>query len=147
MTNSINEISLTYKNLKKEEIVINSSQKAHELLQEGWNKDDIELLETFKVIYMNNSNNAKGIVEHSKGGITGTIVDIRVIMATALKSLSVGLILAHNHPSGTLKPSKSDIALTKKIKQAAEYFDIKVLDHLIIIPGNKYFSFADEGIL
>ena len=143
----LNEISLTYKNLKKEEIVINTSLIANKLLQDSWNKGNIELVETFKVIYMNNSNKAKGIVEHSKGGITGTLVDVRVIMATALKSLSVGLILAHNHPSGTLKPSKSDIDLTNKIKQAAEYFDIKVLDHLIITPENKYFSFSDEGIL
>ena len=143
----LNEINLTYKNLNKNEVIIDSSFKANQLLHKSWNKNDIEFIETFKVIYMNNSNIAKGIVEHSKGGITGTLVDIRVIMATALKSLSVGLILAHNHPSGTLKPSQSDIALTNKIKQAAEYFDIKVLDHLIITPGNKYFSFTDEGMI
>ena len=80
------------------------------------------------------------------GGITGTVADPRLILAAAIKSLSVGLVLCHNHPSGNLRPSRADEELTLKIKEAAKYHDIKVLDH-IILSSEGYFSFADEGLL
>ena len=82
----------------------------------------------------------------SKGGITGTIVDVRLTLKMALQLGAVGMILAHNHPSGTLKPSQADKQLTKKFKLAGESLDIKVLDHLIITE-KAYFSFADEQLL
>ena len=82
----------------------------------------------------------------SKGGITGTLVDVRLVLKNALEVGAVGLILAHNHPSGTLKPSDADKQITNKLKVAAESLDIKVLDHLIITE-NAYFSFADESQL
>jgi len=87
------------------------------------------------------------IFEMSSGGITGTLVDVRILFAVALKSLSTGIILAHNHPSGTLNPSQSDKNLTTKIKHASELLDIKLLDHLIITPNREYYSFTDEGII
>ena len=102
--------------------------------------------EEFWVLYLNNANKILDCQQLSKGGITGTVVDIRLTMKTALQLGAVGLILAHNHPSGTLKPSAADLALTKKCKIAAESLDIKVLDHLIITE-KKYFSFADEQLL
>jgi DNA repair protein RadC len=82
----------------------------------------------------------------SKGGITGTLVDVRLVYKTALETGATGLILCHNHPSGTLKPSDADRQITKKLKLAGESLDIKVLDHLIVTE-NHYFSFTDEGIL
>ena len=82
----------------------------------------------------------------SKGGITGTLVDVRLVFKTALSQGAVGLILVHNHPSGTLKPSDSDKQITQKLKIAGEQLDIKVLDHVIVTETN-YFSFSDEGIL
>lgn len=82
----------------------------------------------------------------SKGGITGTLVDVRLVLKKALELGAVGLILAHNHPSGGLKPSKADKMVTQKLKIAAETLDIKVLDHLIITQQD-YFSFADNIIL
>ena len=82
----------------------------------------------------------------SKGGITGTLVDVRLVLKTALEVSATGLILAHNHPSGTLKPSEADKQITNKLKIAAQSLDIKVLDHLIITE-KAYFSFADETIL
>jgi DNA repair protein RadC len=85
-------------------------------------------------------------VQLSKGGITGTLVDVRLVMRQAIELGSVGLILAHNHPSGTLKPSNADKQITQKLKLAAEALDLKVLDHLIITQ-TAYFSFADEQIL
>ena len=82
----------------------------------------------------------------SKGGITGTLVDTRLVFKRAIELTATSIILCHNHPSGTLKPSASDISLTKKIKKGGEVLDIKILDHIIITEGS-YYSFADEGVL
>ena len=102
--------------------------------------------EEFWILYLNNSNKIIKSAQLSKGGITGTIVDVRLAFKEALQLGAVGIILAHNHPSGTLKPSQADIQLTKKLKMAGESLDIKVLDHLIITE-KAYFSFADENVL
>ena len=149
MKTKVNEISIKYQgNFKmKQAPKITSSNSAVELLFESWDKDRIGLQECFKVMLLNNSNKVKGIFEVSTGGITGTLVDVRILFAVILKSLSTSIILAHNHPSGNLKPSEADKQLTSKIKNASEFLDIKLLDHLIIIPDGDYFSFADEGIL
>ncbi|GGG55807.1 DNA repair protein RadC [Croceivirga lutea] len=118
-------------------------------------KDVFELLqpilgelphEEFWIIYLNNANKVLFKEQLSKGGITGTLVDVRLVMKNTLEQGAVGLILAHNHPSGTLKPSSADKQLTQKLKQAADVLDVKVLDHLIITQ-NAYLSFADEGYL
>ncbi len=102
--------------------------------------------EEFWIIYLNNSNKVILKNQLSKGGITGTLVDVRLVLKNALEVGATGLILAHNHPSGTLKPSEADKQITNKLKIASESLDIKVLDHLIITE-NAYFSFADDGIL
>ena len=102
--------------------------------------------EEFWIVYLNNSNKVIQKNQLSKGGITGTLVDVRLVLKNALEVGATGLILAHNHPSGTLKPSEADKQITSKLKLAAESLDIKVLDHLIITE-NAYFSFADEGII
>lgn len=102
--------------------------------------------EEFWVLYLNNSNKIIKNVQLSKGGITGTLVDVRLVYKDAIQLGAVAIILAHNHPSGTLKPSEADIQLTKKLKAAGESLDIKVLDHLIVTEKN-YFSFADENLL
>ncbi|MFD1160835.1 MULTISPECIES: RadC family protein [Hwangdonia] len=102
--------------------------------------------EEFWIIYLNNSNKVIQKNQLSKGGITGTLVDIRLVLKNALQVGATGLILAHNHPSGTLKPSEADKQITNKLKVAAESLDIKVLDHLIITE-KAYFSFADENML
>ncbi|MCZ4319478.1 DNA repair protein RadC [Aequorivita viscosa] len=102
--------------------------------------------EEFWILYLNNSNKIIKSAQLSKGGITGTVVDVRLAFKEALQLGAVGIILAHNHPSGTLKPSQADIHLTKKLKTAGDSLDIKVLDHLIITE-KAYFSFADENML
>jgi DNA repair protein RadC len=102
--------------------------------------------EEFWIVYLNNSNKVIHKNQLSKGGITGTLVDVRLVMKTAIEVGATGLILAHNHPSGTLKPSEADKQITIKLKTAAESLDIKVLDHLIITE-KAYFSFADENML
>jgi len=102
--------------------------------------------EEFWIIYLNNSNKVIQKNQLSKGGITGTLVDVRLVLKNALEVGATGLILAHNHPSGTLNPSAADKQLTQKLKTAAESLDIKVLDHLIVTE-KAYFSFADEILL
>jgi len=102
--------------------------------------------EEFWMLLLNRANHVIKTESLSKGGINGTVVDVRLISKSAIETNASGVILAHNHPSGNLKPSNEDLQLTKKIKAALNLFDISLLDHLII--GDKaYFSFGDEGIL
>ena len=102
--------------------------------------------EVFAVLFLNRANKINHFEIISNGGITGPVADPRIILKKALDEDAVSLILCHNHPSGSLKPSRADEELTFKIKEAAKYFDIKVLDH-IIVSESGYYSFADEGIL
>ena len=102
--------------------------------------------EVFAVIFLNRANKINHFEIVSEGGITGTVADPRIILRKALEEDAVNLILCHNHPSGSLKPSRADEELTKKIKEAARLLDITVLDH-IIVSENGYYSFADEGLL
>ena len=102
--------------------------------------------EEFWIIYLNNSNKVIQKSQLSKGGITGTLVDVRLVLKNALEVGATGIILAHNHPSGNLKPSEADKQLTNKLKVASESLDIKVLDH-VIVTEKAYFSFADENLL
>ena len=102
--------------------------------------------EEFWVLFLNNSNKVLAKNQISKGGLTATIVDVRLLFKRALELASVGVIVCHNHPSGKLQPSNADKQITEKIKQAGVTLDIKLLDHLIVTDKN-YFSFADEGIL
>lgn len=102
--------------------------------------------EVFAVVFLNRANKINHFEIVSEGGITGTVADPRIILKKALEEDAVSIILCHNHPSGSLKPSRQDEELTQKIKEAARFFDIKVLDH-IIVSDDGFFSFADEGIL
>lgn len=126
-----------------EKVKITSSNSVYELLQPNIG----ELAhEEFWILYLNNANKIIEQYQISKGGITGTLVDVRLTLRKALEVGAVSLILAHNHPSGNLNPSEADKQLTKKLKAAAESLDIKILDH-IIVTEKSYFSFADEGLL
>ena len=102
--------------------------------------------EEFWVLFLNNSNKVLHKQQVSKGGITGTLVDIRMVLKTALELSAVAMVLGHNHPSGTLRPSGADKEITRKLKTAAKSLDIEILDHLIVTE-KAYFSFADEGLL
>lgn len=102
--------------------------------------------EVFAVVFLNRANKINHFEIVSEGGITGTVADPRIILKKALEENAVSLILCHNHPSGNLKPSRADEDLTLKIREAARYFDIKIIDH-VIVSEEGYFSFADEGYL
>ena len=149
MKTKVNEIQISYHGNQtiNNNFKIGCSQDAAKLAFEHWDQNHIEMQEHFKILLLNNSDIVKGIYEVSKGGITGTLVDLRILFAVVLKSLSTAIILLHNHPSGTLKPSEADRQLTQKIIKAGELLDVKVLDHLIITPKKEYYSFADQGIL
>ena len=124
-----------------------SSNEAYKLLKNLFNPNTISYQEECLVLYLNHASKLLGAQKLSKGGINSTVVDIRIILATALKSLSTGIILAHNHPSGKLVPSEADKRLTKQLNDACDLMDIKLIDHLIIGPKEGYYSFANEGLL
>jgi DNA repair protein RadC len=142
------EVELVYRSKVKpsERPSITSSRDAYQLFLILWEEGKLDLVEQFKVLFLNRANKVLCIYNLSSGGITGTVADPRLIYAAALKVHAVSLILCHNHPSGSLKPSLADEELTRKIKTAGTYFDMKVFDHLII-SSEGYYSFADEGLL
>ena len=142
------EVELVYKTKVKaaERPLIKSSTDCNQIFRAVWNENTIELMEEFKVLFLNQGNRVMGVYEASSGGITGTVADPRLILAAALKSLAVAIVLGHNHPGGNLKPSSADRELTAKIKEAARFHDIKVMDHIIVTAAG-YFSFADEGLV
>ena len=141
----LSEIQISY-NYSNSNIKLTNSRSVFNLLLENWNKDTIQLLEEFKVLLLNRNNIVLGIYQVSKGGIAGTVVDPKLIFGVALKAVASSIILAHNHPSGNLKPSPEDIRITKKLIEAGKVLDIQVLDHLIISESG-YCSFADESML
>lgn len=137
------EITLAY---KRTNIIYNervrSSKSAFDFLEEIW-PDDINVRERFYALFLNNNNEILGYYEVSTGGLTSTIVDIRLLMTAAIKCLATSIIISHNHPSGADHPSKEDKSITDKIKSAAKLLDIKLLDHIILY-NDWYYSFADN---
>ena len=108
--------------------------------------DDIEIYESCFIVMLNRQNQTMGYAKISQGGIVGTVVDVRLVCKYAIESLCTSIIMAHNHPSGQLKPSEADIRLTKRIKEALAMFDIDLVDHLILTK-DSYFSLRDEYLL
>jgi DNA repair protein RadC len=146
---TIAEVKLIYKTKIKasERPQIKCSKDAFELFLGNWDQDCVEHVEEFKLLLMNRSNAALGILSVSKGGISGTITDVRLILQAAIKGNASGIIVCHNHPSGNINPSESDTRLTQKIKEAGNIMDIQLLDHLILTMDGAYYSFADNGLL
>ncbi|MBL7872026.1 MAG: JAB domain-containing protein [Cyclobacteriaceae bacterium] len=142
------EIQLTYKSNVKPSLrpKINTSRDAYNILLENWDDSKIEFIEQFKVILLNRANKVLGIVEISTGGVSGTVADPKVILGAALKAAASGFIMAHNHPSGNLTPSQTDIDLTRKLKEGGRFLEIQLLDH-VIVTTEGYYSFADEGLV
>lgn len=125
---------------------VRCSHDAFTLFQQVWSADRIALQEEFKVLLLNKAANVLGLYHAFSGGIDSTITDVRLIFTAALKAGATTLMVAHNHPSGKLQPSKADEVFTHKLKEVGNILDIRLLDHLIITI-DRYFSFADEGLL
>lgn len=142
------EVELIYKSKVKasDRPKISSSKDAFNVLSKSWDENKIELVEQFKIMFLNKANKVLGIFDVSTGGISGTVADPRVIFVAALKANCCAIIISHNHPSGNLKPSRQDEELTQKIKQAGQLLEIKLLDH-VIVSSEAYYSFAEEGLL
>jgi len=140
------EIELKLKRGEVKKMQIKTSKDAFDAFKLFYDQDTIELTESFIALFLNRANNTLGWLKVSQGGMTGTVVDIRIILGTALKIAAQSIILSHNHPSGNLQPSEADISLTKKIKEAATFMDISILDH-IIYTESGFYSFADEGLM
>ena len=140
------EIKVSYSNIDEPKVKITSSHIIYDLIMENFDLGIIEYQEIVKVILLNRANTVLGIYELSKGGISGTVVDIRIILGVALKCNASGIVMVHNHPSGKLEASEADKAITKRLKDACKLLELVLLDHLIISKYG-YLSFADSGIL
>ncbi len=141
----VSEIKVSYSNTNLEKIKVTNSQILFDVIIKQWNLDIIQYQEEVKVVLLNRANIVLGIYEMSKGGISGTVVDIRIILGVALKCNASSIVLVHNHPSGNLNPSEQDKVITKKLKNACELLDLNLLDHLIIT-NTDYYSCKDNGI-
>lgn len=139
------EISVNYKtrNKFKEMPHIDNSLASEQLFRKIWSKR-IEHVEEMYMILLNTANKSLGYSKVSTGGVSGTLVDVKIIFQIALMGNASAFIIAHNHPSGNLKPSNADLILTRKIKEAGEIMEIKLLDHLILTKEG-FMSMADEG--
>ena len=128
-----------------QKVKITSSNYAFQIIKQFY-FDDIDIFESFFILCLNRNNQTIAYAKISQGGVAGTVVDIKLIAKYAIDCLASAVILAHNHPSGNLKPSNEDLAITKKVKEGLKILDISVLDHLILT-SDGYLSFGDEGIL
>lgn len=140
------EIKVSYSTNQVDKIKLTNCIEVFGFILSKWDMDIIEFQEECKIILVNRANFVLGIYELSKGGITGTVVDIRVILSVALKCNASGIILVHNHPSGNLKPSEADRKITRKLKDACNLLEINLIDHLIISKYG-YFSFTQDGFV
>jgi len=131
---------------KGDKVTITSPEKMVEVMRSIFDADTILWTEEVIMVCLNRANDVVGYYKVSSGGFSGSVLDPRVVMTIALQNASSSIILAHNHPSGNLKPSDSDKTITEKIKNACSFFDMKLLDHLIITDEN-YFSFNEGGLI
>jgi DNA repair protein RadC len=139
------EVKYSTKIKPSDRLKVVSSSDAAEIFRSAW-KQSLEHKESFYALYMNRNNKVLGIHKISEGGLSGTVVDVRIIYQVGLKVNACGVIVCHNHPSGNLSPSDADKTITQKIKEAGKILEIPLLDHLIIAPDG-YMSFADEGMI
>lgn len=146
MKHKISEIQVSYNTAIKNKITVTDSSIAFNALLNTWNINTIELQEEFKVLLLNRANIILGVYPLSKGGVTSTVVDLKLLFAVTLKCNASGIILSHNHPSGNLQPSELDKEITERIKKISKILDIIVLDHLII-SKDTFYSFAENGLL
>jgi len=142
----ISEISVSYSNNKSDKMKISSSKQSYDVLLACWSLSTIELQEEFKVLLLNRANQILGVYPLSRGGVSATVVDAKLVYSVALKCNASSIIIAHNHPSGNLNPSEVDKSLTQKLKSAGQFLDITLLDHLIVTKEGFY-SFSDNGLI
>lgn len=141
----LNEVCLTYKTkapITSNTPVISGPEDAFRILKQHW-ETDINMVERFKVLLLDTKNRVIGISNFSQGGMNGTVVDSRILFATALQALATAMIIAHNHPSGDVQPSKNDEILTDRLMRVGKDLDLPIIDHLIVSP-DSYYSFGSK---
>jgi DNA repair protein RadC len=145
---TITEVALIYRNKVKptDRRQIKTAADAYKILLATWDMNKIELVEEFKIVLLDRRSACLGVSSIASGGVNQCAIDAKLIFATALKALACRMILAHNHPSGSLQPSQADIKLTEQLVMGGKILSIDVLDHLIVTP-HGYTSFADEGLM
>jgi DNA repair protein RadC len=151
------ELETIYSIVRESKTIYVTDQTAQRYKIDGSNKafeifklligEDVELKEIFYIMLLNKANNVLSVQKIGEGSQAGCVIDNRIILKSACDLLASSVIICHNHPSGNLKPSEPDLILTKKIKESLNLVDIKLLDHIIVAPNNKYFSFLDEGVI
>lgn len=146
MDYKVGEVELSYKSTSRKKQKITMASDVCGMLLPTFREGTISYKEYFKVMFLNQNQEVLGYTQIAEGGITETSADVRLILQAALLTNATAIILAHNHPSGSLRPSQQDISLTEQVRKAAEIMRIRVLDHLILSDDN-YYSFADEGLL
>ncbi|UQB69784.1 JAB domain-containing protein [Epilithonimonas zeae] len=144
--NIVNEIKLSYSRKGNCERLISSSRDAVKVFKEHFDSDEIDYRESFFALYLNQANKVLGIKKISECGISSTLVDVRIVMQAGLLCNASGIIVAHNHPSGNLKPSSSDVKMTDQIKEACKVMSMSLLDH-VILTSDSHYSFADDGMI
>lgn len=143
----VKEYQLKYNKTNTKARKLEDSRQTFEFLYMNvYDRDEINIFESFYIVLLNAANKVKGFARISQGGINGTPADMRLIAKYAVESLATAIIITHNHPSGNTTPSRADENLTHNIDKAMKLFDIKLIDH-IIVADNSYFSFADSGLL
>lgn len=144
---ALGEVSIVYRRPPiKTPVKVNSSDEAYLVFQHIFESEKLDYKEFFFVLLLSYSKRCIWYSKISEGSVAGTVVNVREVLQLALKTNASGVIIAHNHPSGNLKPSESDIKLTRKIKDGCGLFDVQLLDHLIIT-SEGYLSIADEGLI
>lgn len=143
--NTIDCVSLKREKTTFEQKEILSAEEAEQYIRQFY-QDDISICESFFLLLLNRAKKTIGYVKVSQGGTAGTVVDLKIICKCCLDCLASCVIIAHNHPSGNLKPSNPDIEITERVKKALDFFNIELLDH-IILSTEKFFSFANNGII
>lgn len=141
------EVSYRYDNTLADRPIIKSAEDAIDVLKNLYHLERIGLQEQFVIVFLNRANKVIGSSNLFVGGLTGTVVDIKLVLAIGLKLMASSIIISHNHPSGNIKPSEEDKKITNKLCDASKLLEIQLLDHLVVTPDMKYFSFANEGLL
>jgi DNA repair protein RadC len=146
---NIPQVQLSYVNDFRgvKPLKITSSRDAHKYFLDAYEVGKIGHVEQFHLILMNRNNMVLGIQKVSEGGVSGTVVDPKIIFQAALLANASAIILCHNHPSGNLCPSSQDLAITRKLSEAAKVLEIGISDHIILSPDGSYLSFADDGLM
>lgn len=148
LVQTFEEVKLVYHNKTKakDRPKLSNSNSVYQVFINSWDKDQISLLEEFKIALVDRQLRLMSIASISSGGTTGTVVDPKIVFALALRRRANSIFLAHNHPSGNLKPSQEDIRLTENLSKAGSFLDIKILDHIIVTPDG-YYSMSNEGLM